>query len=144
VSLLSLLIKNKQMKILQGIVVGALLSGFLAAIAGTYIALTSGETGVLGIKARDFWWFGLILGGMIGAITGSIVGGTISALNSNFIQGGGLVLLIAVFPTLFFYFFSDSKFDRDSIKFGVSLIFILVITGVLVPLITSWIGRTKL
>ncbi len=129
------------MKILQGIIIGALLSGFLAAVAGTYISLTSIESGVLGIKTKDIWWFGLILGGAVGFAVGSFIGGLITAFNFDLVKGGGIVLLISIFPTLFFYFFSNGKFDNDSIKFGILLIFISVITGIIVPLITSKIER---
>lgn len=121
------------MKIIQGILVGALFSGLLSAICACYLALISNTTGELGLKTRDFWWLALIMGGLFGLIVGGFIGAIVYALNLNIIKGGLLGLLLTIIPACFLLLSGD-KFDIDIRRFGVAFVVISTLAGIIVSL----------
>lgn len=126
-------------KLFQGIIVGALFSGIFSAIYACYIAFTSNTVSDFGLTTKDFWWLAMILGGIVGFVLGGIVGGIVFELNLGVILGGLIGLFIAGLPALFFLAVSNSKFDENHIRFGIALIFIETITGIIVSLAMRFI-----
>ena len=132
------------MKFLLGAVIGALFSGVLSAVAGGYITSTSNTTVDFAIKTEDFWWLAMILGAIVGAGSGAVIGGTVHGLGLSPLKAGVGVLLIVMIPVIFFYPVSQGKFDANFIRFGISLIFISVVTAVAVSLIGSRFGKPSI
>lgn len=119
---------------LQGVFSGALLSGFLLAICEAILTMNSGAIGELGLKARDFWWLYMILGGVLGLVVGGIIGGMVVALNLNSLRGGIYVFIVLSIPVLFL-FLSGDKFDEDIKHSGIAFLAVETLTGIIVPLI---------
>ncbi len=122
------------MKIIQGILIGALFSGIVSAVYACYVALTSNTTSSFGLRSEDFWWLAAVLGGIAGLILGAVVGAIVSGWNLNLILGGLVGLLITGIPGLLSTQVSEGKFDEDHIRFGIALIFIEIVTGIVVSL----------
>ncbi len=131
------------MKFLLGAVIGALFSGVLSAVAGCFIALTSNTVGDFALKTKDAWWLAMILGAIAGISTGAIIGGTVCALDLSPIKAGVSILLITVILALFFYPITQGKFDTDFMRFGVALVIISVITGIVLPFIAQFLEKPK-
>jgi ribose/xylose/arabinose/galactoside ABC-type transport system permease subunit len=131
------------MKLIQGIIVGALCSGFLSAISAYYVAVTSDTISDFGLKAKDFWWLAMILGGAVGLIAGGIIGLIVSTLNLNPIKSGLLGFLFSAIPACFFLLSSVNKFDDNFTRFGTFLLAITTITGIAIPLINKLFVKTE-
>lgn len=126
----------------RGILVGAVFSAVLSAIYAGYVAITSETVGDFGLKAKDFWWLAMILGGFVGFVLGSFVGAIISQLNSNVILSAIVGLLVIGILILFLsQVASESKFDENHTRFGIGLIFIETITGIIVALTVKFIAN---
>lgn len=141
--LISVSSEDKEVKFLLGAVIGALFSGVLSAVAGGYITLTSNTTVDFAIKTEDFWWLAMILGAIVGAGSGAVIGGTVCALDLSPIKAGVSILLITIILALFFYPITQGKFDTDFMRFGVALVIISVITGIVLPFITPFLEKPK-
>lgn len=129
---LLLITKTNNMKIIQGIVIGAFFSALVSAICAYYVALTSETVSDFGLKARDFWWLAIILGGFVGFILGGFVGAIVSGLNLNVMLSAIVGLLITGLPAVLLSQVSESKFDENHTRFGIALIFVETITGIVV------------
>ena len=131
---LLLITKTNNMKITQGILIGALFSALVSAICACYVALTSETVSDFGLKAKDFWWLAIILGSCVGLILGGFVGAIVSGLNLSVILSALVGLLITVLPALLLSQVSEGKFDENHTRFGTALIFVETITGIVVSL----------
>ena len=123
------------MKMLKVIIIGTCFSAILSAICAGHIALTSDTISDFGLKAKDFWWLAIIIGGIVGLIMGIIVGIIIIGLKLNPILGAIIGLSLVGIPMLFLNLTSQDKFDDNHIKFGIALIFIQTLTGTIVSLL---------
>ena len=121
-------------RVFQGVIIGALFSGFMLATCEAILTINSSSIGELGLKTRDFWWLYMILGGVLGLVVGGIIGGTVIALNLNVIRGGVYVFIVFVIPVLFLSLSGD-KFDEDIKYSGIAFLVIETLTGTFVPLI---------
>lgn len=127
----------------KGVIAGAVFSGVLSAISAGYIAFTSNTVSDFGLTAEDFWWPAMLLGGLFGLVAGGILGGIISGLNLNVIKGSLCGFLVTAVPAILFLLLSQSKFDENFTRFGVAYIFIAIITGMFVPVITMLLRKSE-